>query len=1138
MPVAPTVSLSIRSSSSILASILATPDVGTVITSYELQRSLNQSTWASLPILINSVSEIERDYPFNTATPTKYVSQSGSVNGIPAYTTIQAAVNAAVPGDIIAVAPGTYYETVLITNSGTITSPIYIQALNPNNKPIIDGQDVRPSGTMSNGASGRLVCISASHIVWDSIDIMNSASQLMTIGPSSFNNGFFLQSYEINTWYANVKVLRSRIEKSNGRGFHTMNTDGVILGDCKLTETCRWDNVNGVYQDVFNSTTVQPQNWASAVSVMGKNVSVIECIIGQTIGEGIHAGGHISQGAGAFIQVENFIIRNCRVFDTWSSPLYVAAVDGGTFERNVFYNTGDTRFWYGRSGNPQYPPSTVLFASEGGRPGSGAPWSTGYIGSKNVTFRNNIAIGGLRCLGFGLEPGQLYQGIKIQNNTFFGAQPGTYSPGSGAIFNGMTNLTDLTLENNIIYDASGRVVASDPGWAPTLGTTVIRNNLWSHAPPALLTGTNSIVNLNAGLTNPSYLPNNPWPNLPVFDTNAFKLLSNSPAIGAGILNGITVDFFGSTRSSTSMDIGAHTVNAASGSSYEDTGLIPNTTYYYRARFTQSDTQTSPYSSNAQATTSSIPTNTQSAWRGAASAASTNSTGVTSLSLSKGSTQVGDIVGLIILVCNNTTAGSWAVPTFPAGFSTPVEIESDVNGYNKGFLVFKKAGSAEPDNYTVTYAHPNGTYRITAIRFTRYGHDDTNWLDQTPIAVFNNTASSNINLPAITPVGSDGAELISIAMTTDGNVNLPQVNISSASAETEYAEISDNSFYTTIQIASKPITGTSTIPARNASMPGFNAKSFGISVLLREPASAPPLPPPSGGNDGTLLPSNSPPTFNPLNTGVLTFDGVEDFIRTSTQLDSTSFSQFSIGIWFETDTANGAKLIGFESNQTGSSSSSYDRHLYIGTDGKLYFGIYKDGIVLVSTDYVVTDETWHYAVAVYDGIAMKLYMNGVLVGTTPLSSLDHYSGYWRIGGGTISGWTLAGSNPLFKGNIGTAHTYSRALTPTEVLTNYNARKGRYISGVLPTVSSDSTTSTSITVRVQVPSETGFSYPKFVVQRSSSVNGPWVTLPTINAPATTVTDIGLTSGTTYYYRAKAIRNDNKNTEWSQTIQIATN
>ncbi len=46
--------------------------------------------------------------------------------------------------------------------------------------------------------------------------------------------------------------------------------------------------------------------------------------------------------------------------------------------------------------------------------------------------------------------------------------------------------------------------------------------------------------------------------------------------------------------------------------------------------------------------------------------------------------------------------------------------------------------------------------------------------------------------------------------------------------------------------------------------------------------------------------------------------------------------YSEEAWFKTTTTRGGKIIGFGSNQTGT-SSSYDRHVYMQNNGQLVFG---------------------------------------------------------------------------------------------------------------------------------------------------------------------------------------------------------
>ena len=161
-----------------------------------------------------------------------------------------------------------------------------------------------------------------------------------------------------------------------------------------------------------------------------------------------------------------------------------------------------------------------------------------------------------------------------------------------------------------------------------------------------------------------------------------------------------------------------------------------------------------------------------------------------------------------------------------------------------------------------------------------------------------------------------------------------------------------------------------------------------------------------------------------------------FVHTTQYTNPTTYT---IGAWFKT-TGSG-KIIGFENATTDTGSASYDRHLYVGTDGYLYYG--SCGTTCISTlksATPVNDGTWRYVVATYDGTTMRLYMNGSLVGTLAMST-QNYSGYWRIGGYKLSGWTN-GADGYFNGSIGHAFVYARQLAASEITSLYNAEAAPY------------------------------------------------------------------------------------------------
>jgi hypothetical protein len=172
-------------------------------------------------------------------------------------------------------------------------------------------------------------------------------------------------------------------------------------------------------------------------------------------------------------------------------------------------------------------------------------------------------------------------------------------------------------------------------------------------------------------------------------------------------------------------------------------------------------------------------------------------------------------------------------------------------------------------------------------------------------------------------------------------------------------------------------------------------------------------------------------------GSITLNGTANYISTTNQL--TVPNTDTISAWFKTTTASGAKIIGFESNQTGAASANYDRMLWVGTDGKLRFGMFDGTLRIVASSTTVTDGAWHYAVGVEDNTAhtVTLYVDGSAVaaistGTTPQS----YTGWWRIGSYMMySGWTNSAAG-YFPGGVDEARISTVVRSAGWISTEYN------------------------------------------------------------------------------------------------------
>lgn len=192
------------------------------------------------------------------------------------------------------------------------------------------------------------------------------------------------------------------------------------------------------------------------------------------------------------------------------------------------------------------------------------------------------------------------------------------------------------------------------------------------------------------------------------------------------------------------------------------------------------------------------------------------------------------------------------------------------------------------------------------------------------------------------------------------------------------------------------------------------------------------------NTGSLQGS---PTYTGSFGGTFNLDGVDDYISTTTAFSAPS--KFTLSVWFRTTSTSGTKIIGLESSQTGVGSSNYDRHLYVGTDGKLVFGQFAGGFRAATSTTAVNDGIWHNAVTTYgeEGNIMRLYVDGVSVATQTADSPSSYTGYYRIGAYKLSSWSLA-ADGYFSGSIGIVKVLHRAVSSFEIVAEYNATKGRF------------------------------------------------------------------------------------------------
>ena len=107
-------------------------------------------------------------------------------------------------------------------------------------------------------------------------------------------------------------------------------------------------------------------------------------------------------------------------------------------------------------------------------------------------------------------------------------------------------------------------------------------------------------------------------------------------------------------------------------------------------------------------------------------------------------------------------------------------------------------------------------------------------------------------------------------------------------------------------------------------------------------------------------------------------------------------------------------------------------------GRIFFGVYPGSVQTLSSSAGFNDGQWHQVTASLGANGMRLYLDGKLVGSrTDVTSGQAYTGYWRIGGDNIGGWTNQPASNFFAGSIGQVSLYPTVLDRSTVVNKWIA-----------------------------------------------------------------------------------------------------
>jgi len=163
-----------------------------------------------------------------------------------------------------------------------------------------------------------------------------------------------------------------------------------------------------------------------------------------------------------------------------------------------------------------------------------------------------------------------------------------------------------------------------------------------------------------------------------------------------------------------------------------------------------------------------------------------------------------------------------------------------------------------------------------------------------------------------------------------------------------------------------------------------------------------------------------------------FDGTDDYVNVGTNSALNIYnSPLTLEAWINTNSEGYYAIMQRMENAMGSSGYS----LELNNDGTVSSYYYYGGSgPTLTSNTKVTDGKWHHIVATFSSTQYSLFIDGVLdkqaSGSYPTSG-SSYSLDFNIGK-----YTEAPSG-YFKGIIDTARVYTRALTESEILSNYQS-----------------------------------------------------------------------------------------------------
>jgi hypothetical protein len=188
---------------------------------------------------------------------------------------------------------------------------------------------------------------------------------------------------------------------------------------------------------------------------------------------------------------------------------------------------------------------------------------------------------------------------------------------------------------------------------------------------------------------------------------------------------------------------------------------------------------------------------------------------------------------------------------------------------------------------------------------------------------------------------------------------------------------------------------------------------------------------TGSNPGVLVDG---PEWQPDGgriDGALSFDGIDDRVAIEA-FDVPSTSGLTLAAWVRPDDLGGSPRI--LSKATGTAEQDHDWMMSLHPPSTLRFRLKAGGTTstLVAPDDLLSTGTWSHTACTYDGTAMRIYVDGILVATAAKSGTLDQTPTTAVALGNQP--TGAGEESL-SGRLDDVRLYDRAVDPAEVLSMF-------------------------------------------------------------------------------------------------------